>query len=45
MKAFHVRSQIQSYLRSDGLDNDSDGLTDFPSDLGCTSADDDDETG
>lgn len=27
----------------DGLDNDSDGLTDFPDDVGCTSADDNDE--
>jgi OOP family OmpA-OmpF porin len=29
---------------SDGLDNDNDGLVDFPSDKGCTSADDGDET-
>ena len=28
---------------SDGRDNDSDGLTDFPQDNGCTSADDDSE--
>jgi hypothetical protein len=30
---------------SDGLDNDFDGFTDFPLDLGCTDALDDDETG
>jgi FG-GAP-like repeat len=29
---------------SDGTDNDSDGLTDFPDDPGCTSAQDDSET-
>jgi len=29
---------------SDGLDNDGDGLTDFPADPGCQSADDEDET-
>lgn len=29
---------------SDGLDNDNDGLTDFPDDSGCASADDTDET-
>lgn len=29
---------------SDGLDNDGDGLIDFPSDKGCISADDGDET-
>lgn len=29
---------------SDGQDNDSDGLADFPSDPGCSSAEDDDET-
>ena len=29
---------------SDGLDNDGDGLIDFPSDPGCTSAEDADET-
>jgi 3-phytase len=29
---------------SDGVDNDSDGLTDFPLDLGCTDANDNDET-
>ncbi len=28
----------------DGIDNDNDGLTDFPSDPGCTSANDTDET-
>ena len=28
---------------SDGLDNDGDGLTDYPSDPGCSSANDDDE--
>src|SRR5262249_48508290 len=27
----------------DGMDNDGDGLTDFPADPGCTSADDNDE--
>ena len=29
---------------SDGIDNDSDGLTDFPNDPGCSSSADDDET-
>ncbi len=29
---------------SDGIDNDGDGLTDFPADPGCTDANDDDET-
>ncbi|HZJ49516.1 MAG TPA: DNRLRE domain-containing protein [Actinomycetota bacterium] len=29
---------------SDGLDNDGDGVTDFPDDPGCTDAQDDDET-
>jgi streptogramin lyase len=29
---------------ADGQDNDQDGATDFPSDQGCTSASDDDET-
>jgi beta-glucanase (GH16 family) len=29
---------------ADGLDNDSDGLTDYPADPGCTSASDADET-
>lgn len=28
---------------SDGVDNDNDGLTDFPADPGCSSANDDDE--
>ncbi len=28
---------------SDGIDNDGDGLTDYPADPGCTSASDDDE--
>lgn len=30
---------------SDGTDNDGDGNTDFPADSGCTSGNDDDETG
>jgi cellulase/cellobiase CelA1 len=30
---------------SEGIDNDGDGLTDFPNDPGCSSASDDDETG
>jgi hypothetical protein len=30
---------------SDGLDNDQDGFTDFPLDLGCTDPSDDDEAG
>lgn len=30
---------------SDGLDNDGDGLTDYPDDAGCGSADDDNEEG
>jgi penicillin-binding protein 1A len=30
---------------SDGADNDGDGATDFPSDLGCTGPDDNDESG
>ena len=29
---------------NDGIDNDGDGLIDFPNDPGCTSPDDDDET-
>lgn len=29
---------------ADGIDNDADGLTDFPADPGCTSATDNDET-
>jgi len=29
---------------ADGIDNDGDGLTDFPADPGCTDANDDDET-
>lgn len=29
---------------SDGLDNDGDGVTDFPGDPGCTDAQDNDET-
>ncbi len=29
---------------SDGIDNDGDGLTDFPNDPGCTDANDNDET-
>ena len=29
---------------SDGLDNDGDSFTDYPDDLGCTDADDNDET-
>lgn len=32
-----------SHVCGDGLDNDSDGLTDFPDDPGCSSADDADE--
>ena len=32
------------YACSDGIDNDSDGLTDYPSDPGCESAKDNDET-
>ena len=34
-----TKSQCQ-----DGLDNDSDGVTDFPNDFSCTSAQDNDET-
>jgi hypothetical protein len=30
---------------SDGVDNDGDGQTDFPSDAGCSSTSDDSETG
>jgi hypothetical protein len=32
-----------SYQCSDGLDNDGDGLTDYPDDPGCSSASDNDE--
>ena len=32
-----------TFACSDGIDNDSDGLTDFPSDPGCDSTNDDDE--
>jgi len=32
-----------TFACSDGADNDGDGLTDFPSDPGCNSANDDDE--
>ncbi len=32
-----------SFACSDGIDNDNDGLTDFPSDPGCESTNDDDE--
>ena len=32
-----------SHVCGDGLDNDNDGLTDFPDDIGCTSTEDDDE--
>ena len=31
------------YACEDGIDNDSDGLVDFPDDPGCTSETDDDE--
>jgi chitodextrinase len=33
-----------TYQCSDGLDNDSDGLTDYPNDPGCSSSTDDNET-
>lgn len=33
-----------SYQCSDGVDNDGDGLTDYPSDSGCSSTTDDNET-
>lgn len=33
-----------TYICSDNIDNDYDGLTDYPSDPGCTSATDNDET-
>ena len=32
------------YACSDGVDNDGDGLVDYPADLGCTSSSDNDET-
>ena len=35
---------LQVYQCSDAIDNDSDGLIDFPADPGCSSAIDDDET-
>ncbi|MGQ0697292.1 MAG: outer membrane beta-barrel protein, partial [Panacagrimonas sp.] len=35
---------VVTHVCSDGLDNDVDGLTDFPADPGCSSADDEDET-
>ncbi len=34
-----------TYQCSDTLDNDNDGKTDYPADLGCSSATDDDESG
>jgi hypothetical protein len=34
-----------AYVCNDSLDNDSDGFTDYPSDVGCVSIDDDDEMG
>jgi hypothetical protein len=37
-------SQAPSYQCSDGLDNDGDGKIDYPSDPGCTSSTDNDET-
>ncbi|MCR4283912.1 MAG: peptidoglycan-binding protein [Parcubacteria group bacterium] len=34
---------IEVYQCNDGLDNDNDGLSDFPSDIGCSSSSDNDE--
>ncbi len=39
----HKDAGLASPACSDGIDNDGDGLTDFPNDPGCKSADDDDE--
>jgi len=33
------------YLCNDGIDNDNDGLTDYPFDLGCSGSTDNDESG
>ncbi|MDQ3953817.1 MAG: hypothetical protein M3279_12780 [Actinomycetota bacterium] len=35
---------VHSTICSDGIDNDGDGLVDYPEDPGCTSVDDDSET-
>lgn len=39
-----VSVSVQLFECSDGIDNDFDGLIDFPNDLGCTDGGDDDET-
>lgn len=41
--AYYGGSPPQTYQCSDGSDNDSDGLTDYPADPGCSSSSDDDE--
>ena len=38
-----VPTSQPTFACSDGIDNDSDGLTDFPSDSGCENANDNDE--
>ena len=37
-------TEVQQPICSDGIDNDGDGLTDYPNDPGCSSAKDDTET-
>ncbi len=37
------QNQPQTYACNDGIDNDGDGYRDYPSDIGCTSATDNDE--
>jgi hypothetical protein len=41
---WHDETCPVTYECSDGIDNDNDGLTDYPSDPGCTSAQDDTES-
>jgi hypothetical protein len=40
---FQVSNTTTTYQCSDGIDNDGDGLIDYPADPGCTSATDNDE--
>ena len=42
--SFTTNSVAQTYACNDGVDNDGDGAIDFPSDIGCTSSTDNDET-
>jgi hypothetical protein len=43
-QAYYVEWEPHGLACDDGVDNDGDGLVDFPEDPGCTSADDPDET-